>query len=136
MSLRFGLALLVFVCAGYAQKPDSLYGDWRVTAVAGAGPVTAITGAAAARLVGHVLLLRPGRLTFAGESCRPTYDATSESAADFVADYKTDSKILRLPNTVTRFDGDCTDLFLSSPKRIVFTWKGFFLEAVKASMAR
>jgi hypothetical protein len=134
--LRLGVALLIAVSAGIAQKTDSLYGDWRVTAVAGAGPVTAISGGAAARLVGQVLLLKPNSLRFAGESCRPTYETTSESAADFAADYKTDLRSLKLPAPVTRFDADCTDLFISAPNRIVFTWKGFFLEASKAAIPK
>ena len=128
-TVRLVLTLFFFACFASAQKPDQLYGRWEVRAVAASSPVTAMTGTAAGRLVGQFMVLTSDRVQFATETCHPTYELLKETAAEFLRNYKVDSKTLKLPDPVARFDGDCTDVFILGPNEIVFTWKGYFLQA-------
>lgn len=128
---RLLFAGFAFTCCANSQSPDQLYGRWKVTAVAGASPITAMSGAAADRLVGHLLVLTPHSLRFAKETCHPTYEVSQETSSQFPDDYKIDGKTLKLPDPAIRFSADCTDLFIRAPSEIVFYWDGFFLEAKK-----
>ena len=132
ITLRFVLTLLFLASFASAQKPDQLYGRWEVMAVVASSPVTAMTGTAAGRLVGQFLVLAPRSVQFAKETCRPTYELFKETATEFLQNYKVDAKTLKLPDPVTRFDAYCTDVFILGPNDIVFTWKGYFLQAKKA----
>ncbi|MGA7924589.1 MAG: hypothetical protein WCA20_01185 [Candidatus Sulfotelmatobacter sp.] len=132
MIARLAVALLAVACFASEQNPNQLYGRWKVTAVSGASPITAMSGAAAARLVGRFLILRPHKLQFAGQTCQPTYDRSQETSAEFVQDYKVDLKTLSLPEPVARFDAGCTAIFVREPDKIIFPWNGYFLEATKA----
>ena len=126
------IALLTLATMYAGDAPEQLFGRWKVIRVADASPVTAISGVAASRLVGQYLVLNPGSVEFARQNCKAEYHATKESASDFRADYKIDAKSLKLPDPATRFDGGCTDIFPFDSTTILFTWKGFFLEASKA----
>jgi len=57
-------------------------------------------------------------------------------AAQFLQDYKLDPKTLNLPEPAIRFDLGCMDVFIRTPKEILFTWKGYFLSALKAAPDR
>ena len=131
MIFRVALALVAVVCSAAAQQPHQLLGRWKVTAVGGASPVTAMSGVSAGRLVGRSLVLSPKKVQFAGQTCHPTYDKSQETSAEFVQEYRTDLATLKLPDPVTRFDAGCTDIFVRSPDQITFTWRGYFLEAAK-----
>ena len=126
------LTLFSFACSANAQKADQLYGRWEIVTVAGSSTVTAMSGAEAGRLVGQFLVLTPRSVQFAAETCRPAYEVLKETSAKFFQNYKVDAKTLNLPDPVTRFDADCTDVFVLGPNGIVFTWKGYFLKAKKA----
>jgi hypothetical protein len=132
MKIRIvGVALFVLASMVYGQSIEELFGRWKVTAVADASPVTAISSASASRLIGQYLVLKPHSLQFAQRSCKPSYEISQETAADFEQDYKISAKTLKLPTPVVKVDGDCSDMFLREPGRIVFTWKGYFLDASK-----
>ncbi len=124
--------LLAIACFAVAQRPEQLSGRWRVRAIATAGPVTALSGLQAARLVGQSISFTPHSLHFARQTCRPTYEASKESLAELSQGYKIDAKALKLPDPVTRLDGDCTEIFIRGPGRILFTWEGYFFEAVRS----
>jgi len=123
-----GLALTLssFACSANAQKADQLYGRWEIVTVAGSSPVTAMSGAAAGRLVGQFLVLTPRSVQFASETCRPTYELLKETSAEFFQNYKVDAKTLNLPDPVTRFDADCTDVFVLGPNEIFFCLERLF----------
>jgi hypothetical protein len=131
MTPRLALAIIAVACSMAAQQSNPLYGRWKVTAVRGASPVTAMSGSAAGRLVGRFLILSPKKTQFAGQTCNPTYDNSQEGAPEFVQDYKIDLVTLKLPDPVTRFDAGCTDVFVLGPDNITFTWDGYFLDATK-----
>jgi hypothetical protein len=133
-----GLALTLVnnACLADGQKTKAPYGDWKVTAVASAGPVTAMSGEAAALLVGKILVLKPKTLQFAGRICQPTYGVTEESADDFLEEYRVNLKELNLRQPVIRFEADCTDVFIRDANTILFTWKGYFLEAKKLATGK
>lgn len=134
MKINLALALLVFAAAGpAAPAPASMQGDWLVTSVAGASPVTAITGAVAARLVGTRLTISAHSLKFAGQTCQPGFKMTRETPSDFLSDYKTDAATLNLPDPIERLDGDCTEIFVLGPGELLFTWQGYFLRATKSA---
>jgi hypothetical protein len=118
-----------------AQKPDQLLGRWKVTAVATACPVTAMSGSAAARLVGQPLTLTRHTVHFARQTCRPIYELSKETLAEVSQEYKIDAKALKLPDPVIRVDADCTEVFIREPGKILFTWNGYFLEATRSSAA-
>lgn len=40
---------------------------------------------------------------------------------------------LGLPDSVIVIDARCTDIFIKSSGRLIFNWKGYFLEAVKTA---
>jgi hypothetical protein len=128
-------ALLIMIGFGNELNPGQLFGHWTITAIATASPVTAMSGEEAARLVGHTLIIAANKLQFDHENCRPTYEASKESLTQIAQDYNIDVKQLTLPDPVARYDGDCTELFVPNRDRIVFSWKGFFLDARRSSAA-
>jgi len=122
---------LALACRGGESEggPDQLYGRWKVTAVIDASPVTAMSGAAADRLIGQYLTIAPHRVQFNRQACPATLAVSKISIQQ---DFKIDAKGLDLPDPATRYDGGCTDIFMrGAGGAIVFTWKGYFLEAVK-----
>lgn len=129
--LRTLSLLVLFSCSMYGQTADFLYGHWRVTKVANAGPVTAIRGMEADRLIGHVLVLTPTTLRFANRTCQPTYNVSHETSTEFFENSGIEAKTVDLPDPATHFEADCTDIFVLSSDRILFTWKGVFLQARK-----
>jgi hypothetical protein len=129
------VALLFIIGFGHEQNREQLYGHWTITAIATASPVTAMSGEEAARLVGHTLTMTPNKLQLDHEDCRPTYESSKESLAQIAQDYKIDVKELTLPDPVLRYDGDCAELFVPKPDRIVFSWKGYFFRAKRSSAA-
>jgi hypothetical protein len=131
MIRRCMACLLAVACFAGEPKADQLYGRWKVVSVAGSSPITAMSGAAMAHLIGKFLVLSPRETRFAGRRCRSTYDVSNETAAEFAGDYKVDAKTLSLNEPLTRVDGGCTDIFVHAPDKIIFTWKGFFLDATK-----
>lgn len=133
MIARVAAVFFALACFASEPAPNQLYGTWKVTAVTGASPITAISGATAARLVGRSLVLGPHKIQFAGRICQTTYDVSNETSDEFVQDYKIAPKIVGLDEPVTRFDAGCTDIFLHATRKIIFTWKGYFLEATKIS---
>src|ERR1700674_752526 len=100
MIVRLLLALLGASCLASEQAQDPLYGRWKVTTVVASSPVSAMSGAAAARLVGQFLVVTPRTVRFAHRTCRATFDATNETASEFVREYRIDPKILNLPEPV------------------------------------
>ena len=131
MIAKLIVSLLVFSCFANEQKPDQLYGHWKVIGVTGASPVTAMNGTAAARLIGRPLILTAPKVLFMREKCKPNYAVSKLSSAEFVQDYRVELKTLNLPDPVTRFDAGCMDIFVAASGKIIFTWKGYFLEAKK-----
>ena len=129
------IALLSIALLGSAQKPTHLYGEWKVTALATASPVTALGGEAAARLIGQVVSISSDKFKFARKTCHPNYESSKKSLAEIAQDYKVDAKNLKLPDPVLSYDVDCTEVFAPEPRRIVFPWKGYFFEAVKSAAA-
>jgi hypothetical protein len=127
------LGIVVFTAIGVGQKPDSLFGTWTVKGVAGASDITAISGAAAVRLVGHSLVLTRKTVRFERHTCYPTWDVSKESTATISEDYRLSASRLNLPNPALHFDGDCTDIFVRDPETILFTWDGYFLEATRTA---
>jgi hypothetical protein len=122
---------LALACYGGESvgAPEQLYGRWKVTAVIDASPVTAMSGAAADRLIGQYLTVASHKVQFNRQACQATLAVSKVSIQQ---DFKIDAKSLDLPDPATRYDGGCTDIFMRGPGgAIVFTWKGYFLEAVK-----
>lgn len=122
---------ILLSCSANGQTAEQLFGRWRVTEVANAGPVTAISGADAERLVGHLLILTPHTVRFANTTCHPSYNVSQETSAEFFEDSKVEAKTMNLPDPVTHFEADCTDIFVVKPDEVIFTWKGLFLQARK-----
>lgn len=131
MTAKIGFILLAAVCCAGEQKSDQLLGRWKVSAIVNFSPVTAMNGATAEHLIGRSLILKPRAAQFAGRTCKATYEENRETALEFFQDYKLDLKTLNLPDPVRRFDGGCTEIFFVVPGKIIFTWKGYFLEATK-----
>jgi len=95
--------------------------------------VTAMSGSAASKLVGEYLVLESHKVRFAGTSCDATLQETSETSAEFFEEFKAELRPLNLPDPVKRLDGGCTEIFISASNKIVFSWKGYFLEAARAN---
>lgn len=125
------LASFVFCCCADGQNANQLYGQWKVTEVVDASPVVAMSGAAAARLVGHFLVLEPHRARFANEVCQPTYEVSTQTATEFIQDNKVDPRKLNLPEPIVQFDIGCTFVYPSRSGEIIVAWNGFFLAAKK-----
>jgi hypothetical protein len=115
------------------HEAGSLYGEWVVSGVAGASPVTALSGAEAEAMKGKTLHLNRSDLEFADQKCPATYARSEESATEFQEEYKVDAATLHLPVPVARINGGCADLYVLGPDRILFTWEGYFLEAERAA---
>ena len=129
------LGVLFWVPIGAGQKADSLFGSWTVRNVVAASDITAMSGSAAARLVGHSLVLNRTSLRFERQTCYPTWEVSKENTATISEDYRLSAKALKLPDPAVHFDGDCMDIFVRDPGTIVFTWEGYFLEATRTAPA-
>lgn len=123
---------ILFSCWANGQTAEQLFGRWRVTKWVNAGPVTAIN-VEPERLVGHLLILTPHAVRFAGQTChpQPAYSVSHETSAEFFEDSKVEAKTMNLPDPVTHFETGCTDIFIVKPNEVIFTWGGFFLQARK-----
>lgn len=135
-SLWAAAGMVLLTVGANAQTAEQLYGTWRVNRVVNASPVVALSGGAASRLVGQILTLKPNQLQFARQTCQPSYRKSAESLAQITEDYELDAKSLDLPDPVSSFDGQCVQIFPRTQERILFTWKGYFLEAVRSKAAR
>ncbi len=129
-------AILSITFGASAQTAEQLYGKWKVTKVVNASPVVALSGKAADRLNVKNHSLEPNHLRFARQTCQPSYRKSAESSAQITDDYELDSKSLGLPDPAISFDGDCMQIFTLTQEQILFTWKGYFLKAIKPKAVR
>jgi hypothetical protein len=129
------LVLLTVSLHGAELTPSQLYGRWTVTAIATAGPVTAMSGDEAAHLVGRSVVITPDKFKFAGTSCSASYASSISTPQDVAVDYKVSVSDLGLPDQVQRFDADCTEVLIQSPDTIIFSWEGYLLRAVRSPSA-
>lgn len=129
---------LVGMSPAYAGGPnDDILGTWRLTKVLDSSDISAIDDREAARLVGKTFIVRPDKVSLAGESCdAPDFNRHYEDTVRYLREEAhAPSGRLGLATVVTVVDLACTEALLKSHGKIVVYWKGYFFDAVKQSDA-
>jgi hypothetical protein len=144
---KFILFCIVALLAPKYQAISSysrLNGDWAIIRIAPGGPIVGMSDETATKLKGRILSVRDDVITFDSVSCRkPRFSARLEhNPQQFFQDYYKSLIPLDLSNIQVRIvEIECDDkssfapLFLKDARRLVFNWKGFFLEATKVSLS-
>jgi hypothetical protein len=120
------------------EKDADILGTWTLTKLLDSADVASLTDQQAAALVGKLMIVRRDSVVFNGEPCRaPELTRHREDAAKYMREgYHAPVGYLRLPDTITVVDLDCTEAFLKSKGKIVVFWRGYFYDAVKQPPAK
>lgn len=115
------------------EPNDAMLGTWKITKVLDSSEISSIDDRQAARLVGKTLVIRPEKVTLAGESCEaPEFERHVEDTVRYLREEAhAASGKLGLPSTVTVVDLACTEALIKGHNKIVIYWNGFFFDAVK-----
>lgn len=126
-------ALSPAIAARPIQPNDDILGQWRITRMLDASNVTALDDRQAARLVGKLFVVEPGKVSMDGEVCdEPEFTRHYEDAVRYLREEAhASSWKLGLPLTVTVIDLSCTEALVKGHDHIVVLWKGVFFDAVK-----
>lgn len=126
-------ALVPAIAARPIQPNDDILGEWRITKMLDASNVTALDDRQAARLVGKLFVVEPGKVSMDGEVCdEPEFTRHYEDAVRYLREEAhASSWKLGLPLTVTVIDLSCTEALIKNHDHIVVLWKGVFFDAVK-----
>lgn len=136
-------ALLAISSAAAAPLDADLTGHWKIVGTADAQQTTSLSSDDADQLVGEELIVAPSSLTFHGETCsNPSFKRSRRHTVPFfLREYKLDPKNLKLPDPVVEVSIVCDQaspinfIYLQGRRRIVFFWRGFFLNASKQADA-
>lgn len=117
------------------EPNDDILGCWTLAKVLDSSAISSIDDRQAAGLVGKTLLIRPDRVTLAGESCdAPEFERHYEDTVRYLREEAhAASGRLGLATVVTVVDLACTEALLNGPNQIVIYWKGFFFDAMRQS---
>jgi hypothetical protein len=115
------------------EPNDDILGAWKLTKVLDSSEIASLDDKEAARLVGKTLVIRPDKVTLAGETCEdPEFERHYEDTAKYLREEAhAPAGRLGLPEVVTVVDLACTEALLKGYNKIVVYWKGFFFDAVK-----
>lgn len=125
-------------CHAESMPPD-IVGNWVVISNPTSANITAMPQAAATKLVGKKLTIRPKEIRFAQHKC------LVENATDSIGDaqkcigdgYKMDNAdvaLLGLPQNVRHIDAGCFEFYVKPHRphdHLIFNQDGYFFEAKK-----
>lgn len=138
MMRRLRLAIAAVAAApwiSHAAQPGEpdLFGQWRVVSVLDAAEITGVSERHARSYVGKTLHIDMSGFRFQNMTCKtPSFARTEQPTAQYLREsWHARSGNLGLPDRVTVIDARCTDIFMKANGRMVFNWKGYFLEAAK-----
>jgi hypothetical protein len=115
------------------EPNDDILGTWKLIKVLDSSEISALDDKEAGKLIGKMLVIRPDKVTLAGESCDdPEFERHYEDTAKYLREEAhAAAGRLGLPEVVTVVDLACTEALMKGYNKIVVYWKGFFFEAVK-----